>query len=718
MALHKVEIPSGINRESTEYSVGNRWYDCDNVRFRGGVAESINGWDRDLGYVLNGVGRACFSSRDYSGNQYQFVGTNWKMYVVVGANAFDITPLDIVETVTSPFSFLAQSPFIKVHIPDHGLLVNDWVNFVSIGIVDPLDGVSGRFTSTLMTQVRGFQVTELGANAEALSHFYIYIVDEVDDQPVTAIATKELPDVGGEVEFRKRAVSGVNAEVTGAGWGAGIWGGYLVPPGPERGWGSSAGSNENVVIDQVRRVYIDNYGEDIMFANSGGPIYYWDTSNNTVNGVPGSSGVFGLVDVAKAISSTEISGASNPPTTVDSFLISKRDGSCVAFGCNDLGTLNQNSLLVRWSDQNNPFDWTPTPTNTSGGQVLRVGSRIVGGVSTKDEVVVFTDAALYSMRFVGPPNIFSFSLISHNVEILSHKCAADAASSVFFMGNDGFYVYSGGGLRNLECPVSKYIFDDINMDQAIKSFAAVDSRYSEIMWFYPSKSGVSEGSFEPNRFVCFNYESKFWTIGTMDMSAISYAGSMQVDTNNRTAWRDATNTDYPMSSYLYEFNQEPGQDFIGRDYPIVEKTIVMKHNIGTTAYGKPIVSYVESGDVEISEGDDLSFYSQIIPDLMMFNASGESAVTITIDGKYYPGDAASTQEGSVTANFAAPLTNTSSAVVSTYTVGSGSGNDAYVRAMHIRGRARAASIKVSASNSTAQWRLGDIRIESRPDGSR
>jgi hypothetical protein len=701
MALRKIQIPPGINRESTEYAAGNAWYDCDNIRFRGGVAESISGWTRDSMYLLNGIGRACFSSRDYSGNNYQFVGTNWKFYVIVGTEAYDITGLGPEVPRTNILSTVAGTPFIKVTIASHGVRVNDWINFVSVA-TDPLAG----FTAALLTQVSGFQVTEV----DGLDNFYIYIEDETTGLPVNATSTVNL--AGGATVYRLRTVAGTNAVVRGSGFGAGPWGGLD----PLRGWGDPAGSANAVLTDNVRRVYIDNYGEDIMFANSGGPIFYWDTSSNTTDGVPGTSGVFGLNNAAVALNSAEFTGNQDPPSIVDSFLVSKRDGSCVAFGCNDIGFTDQNSLLVRWSDQNNPFDWKPTPTNTAGGQVLRVGSTIVGGVSTKDEVVVFTDAAVYSMRFIGPPNIFSFSLISQNVEILAHKTAAEAASSVFFMGNDGFYVYTGGGVRNLECPVAKYIYDDINFSQAQKAFSAVDAKFSEIMWFYSSLSGQENGSFEPDKFVCFNYENLTWTLGTLDMSSIQFDGGMQSSTYNRTAWRDATNTDNPMASYLYSFDQSPGLTG-DRANPVIEKSGVMIHNSGTSAQGSPISSFVSSGDVEISDGNELSFYSQIIPDLMMFNASGESSVTLSLQGKYYPGDPNPTQEGSVLANFSAPAAM-DPAVVSSYTVGSGTGSDAYVRAMHIRGRARAASLKISASNTSAQWRLGDVRIDVRPDGSR
>jgi hypothetical protein len=705
MPLTKIKIPAGINRESTEYAAGSSWYDCDNIRFRGGVAESISGWTRDSMYMLNGIGRACFSSRDYSGNNYQFVGTNWKFYVIVGTEAYDITGLGPAITAFSDFlSTTSGTPFVKVTLANHGVKVNDWINFVSVA-----DASVGGLTQALLTQVDGFQVTEV----DGLNDFYIYIEDGTTGLPVNATST--VNNQGGAITYRLRTVAGTNAVVRGSGFGAGVWGGTL-PPEPTRGWGDPAGAASSILTNDVRRVYIDNYGEDVMFANSGGPIFYWDTSSNTTNGVPGSGASFGLDDAAVALNSIEFAGSQDPPDIVDSFLVSKRDGSCVAFGCNDIGSSSQNSLLVRWSDQNNPFDWRPTPTNTAGGQVLRVGSKIIGGVPTKDEVVVFTDAAVYSMRFIGPPNIFSFSLISQNVEIVSHKSAAEASSSVFFMGNDGFYVYTGGAVRNLECPVAKFIYDDLNFAQAQKTFSAVDSRYSEIMWFYPSKSGQENGSFEPDKFVCFNYEELTWTIGTFDMSSVQFDGGMQSATYNRTAWRDAINTDNPMASYLYMFDQSPGLSG-GRANPIIEKSAVMIHNSGTSAQGGPINSFVSSGDVEISDGPELSFYSQIIPDLMVFNSSGESSVTLSLQGKYYPGDANSSQEGSVVANFAAPAAMTPS-VVSSYTVGSGAGSDAYVRAMHIRGRARAASLKVSASSTSAQWRLGDVRIDLRPDGSR
>ena len=695
MPLTKLEIPAGIKRDSTSYYTGPSWYDCNNIQFRGKAVESINGWYRDNLYELNGVGRASYSYRDYTGNLYQFVGTNWKQYVIVGADAYDITPTEAPINLTNPFTATNGSPFLLVNDVAHGRKVNDWVNFSSVA-----SDVSTTFTAALLTQVRGFQITEI----VDLDNYYIYIVDETTNTPVNSTAPASS---GGAVVLDYRVTSGSIASAVGLGWGTGTYGG--VP------WGYA--STLPVVIGEARRVYVTNYGEDLMFANSGGPLYYWDTSAKTVNGIPGASGTFQLSDKAVEMNSTNFPGASDVPTVVDSFLVSTRDGSCVGFGCNDIGSATQNSLLVRWSDQNNPFDWTPTPVNTAGGQVLRSGSRIVGGVATKDEVVIFTDSSLYSMRFIGPPDVFSFSLISSNISLVSHYAAVDAASSVFFMGNDGFYVYSGGAVQPLECPVVSYVYDDINLDQAQKCFGAVNSRSSEIFWFYPGIAGANPGSYEPNKFVCFNYESLHWSFGTMDMSPLNLGGGLQQNVNNRTSWRDAVITEYPMASYLKDYNDEPGSDGAGRTYPEIQCTGVMMHDFGTTANGEEIDSFVESGDIDISSGDELSFYSKIIPDLMIFNASLQTSVDISVKGKYYPGQVTSSSEGSVTANFPAPAAN-GTPVVREYTVGSGSNADSYVRDMNIRGRARSAALRISSSNIGGQWRLGVIRVETRPDGAR
>lgn len=787
--LKRIQIPPGISRESTQYVATGRWYDANNMRFRGGVPETIGGWSRDSTYILQGIGRRAFSSTDYAGNNYQFAGTSWKYYVIVGTDATDITPIrkSGTLTATNPFTTVATSRLLSVEDAAHGLAVNDWVVFKSMTAA--LAGeTSGGMTEAILEQVHGFQVAEIIDD----NNYKLYIVDWSTGDPVGATASATG---GGTVTYYYHVASGVSTVVSGQGWGSGLYGGTATPTsygplvddpitgdgtsvtavvknnsgtdpdadgyvylqgieagvvegvelsllndnwwpvtavvgatdfdittpytfsagstdgggaavtfykadsdgvvtGATRGWGDA--SALSVEIGNLRRVYIDNYGEDVMFSNSGGPIYYWDTSANAPSGSP----LGGELGVVEALSS--FTGSSNTPIIVDSFLVSKRDGHCVALGCNDVGVEDgtQNLLLVRWSDQNNPFDWTPTATNTSGGQVLRVGSRIACGVSTKDEVIIFTDAAVYSMRFIGPPAVFSFALVTEGVEIVSPDAAVNAANSVYFMGNDGFYVFTGT-VEPLPSPVAKYVFDDFNVDQKGKCFAAVNSAFSEVMWFYPTR-----GSFECNRYVTFNYEEEVWDIGFFDMAELPESDG-GTTSYNRTSWRDAIVFSNPMGTYVYEYDPTTSE-VEGSERPVIEKSAVMVHESGTFAQSSEMSAHIESGEVDISDGERLSLYTRMIPDLKVFNgasATSDAVITLELNGRNFPGEAAS-QLSTTNITVDRGALNT----FSTYTpVGN---------ATAVRGRGRSVSMKLSSESGGFQWRIGDVRLDLQPDGRR
>lgn len=809
--LKRLQIPPGIHKESTQYAALGQWYDGDNIRFRRGNAEVIGGWFPDPGYELQGLGRETFSSRDYSGNNYQFVGTDWKFYCIVGAAAFDITPVRESGTLpTDPFTALVDDPNLLVRDVGHGLAVNDWV------VLDNVTGTTGgSFTEALLEQAAGFQVSSI----ESADSYKLYIVDSTTGLAVEADSGGAG---GGDPTYSYKIASGLSAQTEGQAWGVGLWGGSATPTayslnstdglritkgaaaaeavitgetaptspgvivagdqiyikdldsesikgvptdwvnnewwtvtaidstyidftlstsdgaggtiptavlgtlqsgesagaasggggsgsyyrydaselavdGATRGWNDS--SEESILTGSIRRVYIDNYGEDVMFANSGGPIYYWDVSANSSSGVPTGT------ESAVAKELNTFSGFAAPPDVVDSFLISKRDGHCVALGCNDVGKEDMNSLLVRWSDQNNPFDWVPSITNTSGGQVLRVGSRILGGISTQDEVVVFTDAAVYSMRFVGPPDVFSFNLMSQGVEIISGRTAVNVSNAVFFMGKDGFYSYTGS-VAPLSSTVANYVFDDFNVNQQAKCFAAVNSAFSEIMWFYPSAN-----SFEPDRYVMFNYQDNVWSLGSFDMNALDASqGTAAVPSYGRTAWRDAIVFGNPMASYIMNYAESTaGMTPADVMYaiPLQEQSAVMIHERGTSAQSGMLNSFIESGEVDISDGERFSFFSRLIPDLQVFNASSTDSATVTIafEGRDFPGQSqASLSSTDVVFTVEDPTVN------STFTpIGSNTA---------VRGRARSVSMKVSSSASNFQWRLGDTRLDVRPDGRR
>lgn len=811
--IKRFPLPAGIIHESTQFAASGSWYDCNNVRFRTGRAESIGGWVRDGMYELDGTGRASFTSRDFSGNNYQFVGTNRKFYIINGTRATDITPVGSTEVVTGSNLFTplgGGTALVRINDISHGMSVNDWVVF---------SGISGgsapsEYPSSLMEQYEGFQIFSI----DDADNFTIYVVSADTGLPVTSASTTAWVT---DYTIYRKVSSGLSSQVEGQGWGAGAWGGddftpdlfdlnatpvgstdgsavltfadtatpvsvgeYVyfmglsgtigtnvtpstgpvlspaapfdlstmndhwwrvsakstnefsvdlryyygafdgtsytgnfaivgtdtgqggsagefyqsvwVPPsviGATRGWGDSSATSE--LTGSIRRVYIDNYGEDVMMANSGGPIFYYDISANSSSGIP--TQPIGSTYAAKALST--FSGSKDTPEIVDSFLISKKDGHCVALGCNDLGVTNAtNAMLVRWSDQNNPFDWGPSATNTSGGQVLRSGSRIIGGVSTKDEVVIFTDGAVYSMRFIGPPDIFSFNLITDGVEIVSLRSAVNAANAVFFMGNDGFYVYTGA-VEPLPCPVANYVFDDFNVSQKDKCFGAVNSAFSEVTWFYPSSD-----SFEPDRYVTFNYDERVWSYGQMDMSPL---GELVGSTTslNRTSWRDAIVFSSPMATYLK--NYTPSTETA----PLIEKSAVVSHESGTEAFGSLVASYIESGDISIADGENFSFISRYIPDVEIFGASGSTSglLGFKMFTRNWPGESSSL---SVSQDLTMTYASGSQGRDATFAEGVGSSSS-------IRARARSVSFRYeNVSGVNWKYRLGDLRLDLRVDGRR
>jgi hypothetical protein len=646
--LRKLSFPPGINHNSTTFSVGESWYDCNNIRFRSSKPERIAGWLRDESYDLDGIARSLFSSRSYVGNRFYWVGTNRKFYVVASSVPVDITPNRKTGTINAAGAFEAveDEPFLTVNDTAHGLSVNDWVIFTSVTTG------SGNYDSAALTLSTGFQVFEV-VNS---NQYKLYITDADGD-------AKDFVGTSGSwnpasAAYIYKVASGSSTQVEGNGWGAGPWG--------DGGWGEA--SDVTAASASLRNVYIDNYGEDIVFLNSGGPLYYYDVSANMTNGVPKTNP---STDVAKIFSS--FAGSSETPSVASSFVISKRDGHCVALGCNDIGSTDPNDMLVRWSDQNNPFDWKPTATNTSGGQVLRLGSRILSGVSTKDEVIIFTDSAVYSMRFIGPPDVFSFNLVTQGVSIMGPMAAVNASNAVFFMGNDGFYVYSGA-VEPLSSSVSNYVFDNFNFEQSEKVFASVNSGFSEVTWFYCSRDSI-----EPDRFVTFNYEGRVWYYGTFDMSSISSGANNVSLSNNRVAWRDSNVFSVPSS------------------------TFVSKYQTATTS--RPFI-------------ERFSFISRVIPDMQVFNADTGVFLlqsSITLYGKDFPGQtrSSSSPDGNI---------KTVTATFDTDSTGDGAtynpASDLAANFTAIRMRARSVAMRFSTSARTSQWRLGDIRLEIRPDGRR
>ena len=425
--------------------------------------------------------------------------------------------------------------------------------------------------------------------------------------------------------------TGLNTFVQGTGYGAGTW--------SSGAWGSSSSIS---AAGQLRLFSQDNFGEDLVFNARGGGIYYWDESSGTG---------------ARAVEIGSLAGASNTPTIALQVLVSDVDQHVIAFGSNPIGSSAIDPLFVRFSDQENAADWTPTATNTAGGVRINSGSEIIGAIQTRQEIIIFTDVSLHSMRFTGAPFTFQFSTLSTDISMISPNAAVNARGSVYFMDSGGFYVYNGS-VQPLPCSVKEHVFTNLNKGQAFKVFAAENNDFSEVTWFYP----VGESNTEITNYVSYNYAENLWSVGTLDRGAwIGYS-------KNSNPIASSVNTGITDANYLYN------------------------HETGFDDDGQAMTAFVESGDLEIGEGERFMMISRIIPDFSFRGATSDASVDFTIKGSNFPLETPTTQ---------ATATVTSSTQQS-----------------HIRTRARHAVVRIESSGSGYGWRLGDLRFDMRQDGRR
>ena len=350
------------------------------------------------------------------------------------------------------------------------------------------------------------------------------------------------------------------------------------------------GATTLVTSDILRLWPQDSWGEDLIICVSDDTPYYWDKT-------------LGLNNRATAFASQ--TGASDAPTVTRSIMVSGTDRHVVCLGCNPLGETSQDLLMVRWSDQESPFDWTPTATNTAGSQRLSTGSEIVAATRTRQETLIWTDSSIYSMRFVGPPFTFGFATVSNNVSAISINSVVSIGDRIFWMDQENFYVYAGS-LQVIPCTVLRYIFDDINLEQSRKFFAASNRLFDEIFFFY-----VSASSTKIDRYAKFNYVDGVWDIGTL----------------SRTAWVDVGIHDKPRGAGL-----------------VSGTAFVYIHENEESDDGSAMNSFIESSDFDLEDGNNFMSISRLIPDIVLTGTDAE--VSYLIKTRAYPNDSLVTESTS------------------------------------------------------------------------
>ena len=619
MPFQKLIFPPGVFRDQTRFASEGRWFDCDKVRFRSGLPQKIGGWERFSNDTTDGQIRFLLNFISLSDNEYLAIGSSQRFYIEEGGSFNNITPVRKTSSLGSnPITTgAAGGGEITVTDTDHGAVVNDFVTLAGATTTDGVTAAQINITH---------QITEIvSANA------YKVVTEGSASSGTTAGG-------GGSVTASYEINVGLDTAVQGTGFGAGTY---------SRGtWGSAATTTAGATT-QLRLWSGDNFGEDLVFNVRNGGVYYWDTSD-------------GLSTRAGALS--DETGASDAPTIATQIMVSNNDRHVIAFGCNDRGETSQDKLLIRWSDQENAVDWTPTTENTAGDLRLNSGSQIVKAYDTRQEILVWTEDALFSMRFVGPPFTFGHNVLSRNTTLIGPNAVASLDGAVYWMGLRDFFFYTGR-VQELPSTVRDYVFGDINLLQAHKIHAGTIKDYGEILWFYCSSDAT-----EIDRYVIYNSFEECWYFGTL----------------SRTAWLDSASRDYPIGAN-------------STDYKIYNHEIGLNDGEGTSPSG--ISAYVESADFELGEGDKFQFISRVLPDISFFGSTDPApAASFSFKPRNFPGSAFGTADTST-------VTGTKMVDVQEFT------EQAFIRV-----RSRQVAFRVETSGTNIAWRLGVPRIDIRPDG--
>ena len=692
MPLQKILFKPGVNKENTRYTTEGGWYECDKIRFRQGNPEILGGWEPFSASNYLGVCRSLWNWVLLDGTNVIGVGTNLKFYIEQGGLYYDVTPIRLT-TAAGDVTFVGDgTTTVTVTDTNHGCVTGDFVTF---------SGATGTYATTLNAQ---FQVTVLTANTYTIS---------TSPTVIAAGATGGASVVG---TYQINVGPAVPVPLTG--WGAGTWGQTGTT------WGNGGTSTSALRLwNQI------NYGEDLVYGPRGGGIYYWNASNGVttrgvlLNSLGGTvtftsasptvvtstilytegaaiqfaattalpTGIsasttyyvfqvngltFNLLDQAGNEVNTSSTGTGvyisllvDVPTIQSNMTVSDTSRFLIAFGCNDYNSAALDPMLIRWSAQDDVYNWTPDPTNQAGFVRVSHGSEIVATVQTRQEVLVFTDSAVYSLQYLGPPYVWAPQLLGDNISIEGPNAAVIASGIVYWMGVDKFYSYDGR-VQTLNCDLRRHIFGDFNQAQAAQVFAGTNEGFNEVWWFY-----CSANSNEIDRYVIYNYLEKIWYYGT---------------NLGRTAWLDSGLLDYPLAA-TYNSNL------------VYHENGLNDNETGTTT---AIDAYISSSEFDIGDGHNFGFVWRVLPDLTFENAENSPtgatpSVAMTLYGLANSGSG-------VTSSASQPVAKSSTYVIT----------EQFTGMIFTRMRGRQMIFKISSNQINTVWQLGAPRIDIRPDGRR
>ena len=724
--LAKFDFKQGFNRESTQYAEEGKWYDGNRVRFRSGKPENMRGYTKKVAASgtavmpivsgkFDGSARELVAWRDDENIRRALFATPDKVYEFNGGNIFDITPLVTTVELTSIFGTSVGSTRVCCSDGSHGAKKGDYVYFTSASVtigsnillnnkVFPITSIvdtnvftfdasvtaaatsitsgrakinyylptgtsvqtqglgygAGSFNAATPTSVGISKITATGSNAlvtiscasahgGAANDFIVFQNTSIDSIAATIGGNLNLtkPAAGGpqfsivsvngtQVIVSAAANASASGDVTSSFNMTALIYKQTTGSGTGRAWNAEATLGEGVNLD-ITQWSMDNWGEDVLINRRGGGIYYFEVDLST-----------------SPVRATQVTTS---PVSVNSLIVSPNDRHVIALGANQFeasATVSGafNPMLVRWSDQDDKSTWSPAKENTAGEVVLTDGTRIVGAVRSKNAINIWTDNSLWLMQFTGPPFIFKFSQAGTNCGLIGPHAAIDYNGTTYWMGFDNFYANTGQ-VQVLDCTVRKFVFDNLNTTYYDKVYTGINSEFREIVWLYVSNSAT-----ECDKYVIFNPEDNYWIYGDNFFTTFR---DREIFGNTLTTGATTTGN--------FLFDNEPSGVFTGD--------------------GATLISFIESADFDIDDGNQLMFMNRIIPD---FELSNNNNLTIKISPKQYP-------ESSVLTTVSKSIDNTTTKI-------------------DFRARGRQARIRVSCESNNAEWEWGSIRLAFQGDGAR
>ena len=720
--LQKIDFLPGFNKQVTPTGAEKQWVGGDNVRFRYGTPEKLGGWSQLGEKFLTGAARAMHQFINSSGFKYSAIGTNRILYVYSGGVFYDIHPIKTTSTLTSAFTTTNDSTEVTITFStDHGMTAGDIVYLDSFSTITNSDYVAADFDDIK------FMVTTVPTSTT--------ITITMDDAETGSGAT-----TSGGIRVQFYYPVGPASQSPGYGWSLGQWGGTVAGEATTTLNGAINSSTTTIVLTDASQ--FPSSGTNHIQIDSE-EMSYTGISTNTLTGVtrgvrnttaashsdaatitntsdyvawgeaasgdyvidPGlwtldsfgkklialihNGSCFEWDSDATAATSTRATIISGAPTASRDMLVSTPDRHLVFFGTETtIGTTStQDDMYIRWSNREDINTYTPTATNTAGTQRLADGSSIMGAVRGRDATYVWTDTAIFTMRFVGVPFVFAFTQAGTNCGLLGMNAAIEVDGAAYWMSDNGFFRYAGR-LESLPCLVEDYVYDDINTTARQLVYAGLNNLFGEVMWFYPTSS-----SEVVNRVVSYNYfdstlERPIWTTNTDSLFP-------------RTTWVDSAVFGNPHGTF-YDASNDSSSDVTGNTEG---RTTYFKHETGTdqivAGTTTAITSNIESGDYDITltkeggatiegDGEFIMKIRRFIPDFI--SQTGDTQITLNL--RDYPNSA---QASSSLGPFTIDSTTTK---------------------VDTRARARAVSLKIANTSTSQDWKLGTFRLDIQPDGRR